>query len=113
MHELGITQSIVDIAQAHALEQGAQKVLQVRVAIGALSGVMPDAVAFCFEACCKNTFLEHSKLLIDHIPGKGHCLQCGKEISMDILTISCPHCGSFTLETLTGNELSIQEMEIE
>ena len=113
MHELGITQSIVDIAQAHAREQGAQKVLQVRVAIGALSGVMPDAVEFCFEACSKNTLLEHSRLIIDHIPGQGRCLQCRADIPLDILTVSCPHCGSLTLETLTGNELNIQEMEIE
>ncbi|HXV21659.1 MAG TPA: hydrogenase maturation nickel metallochaperone HypA, partial [Desulfuromonadales bacterium] len=46
MHEVGITRSIVEIAERTAREQGAARVLSVTVAIGALSGVVPEAVEF-------------------------------------------------------------------
>ena len=113
MHELGITKSIVDIAEKYALEQGAKRVLSVTVAVGELSGVIADAVEFCFEVCSKGTLLEQSKLNIERIAGRGRCRECGAEADMDTMTFSCPACGSFTLEPLAGEELSIKEMEIE
>ena len=113
MHELGITQNIVDIAQQHALEQGAQKVLSVTVMVGDLSGVIADAMEFCFEVCCKDTLLEQAELIIQRIPGRGRCRDCGTDIELDTTTFSCPACGSFALETVSGQELSIKEMEVE
>ena len=65
MHELGITQSIVDIAARTARDQGAERIVSVTVEIGSLSGVIPDAVEFCFEACSQGTLLEGSRLLIE------------------------------------------------
>lgn len=113
MHELGITQSIVDLAEQTAREQGATRILSVTVEIGELSGVVPDAVAFCFEACSKGTPLEGTRLIIDQIPGRGRCSQCGRETPMDHFTFACPVCDALGLERLQGEELRIREMEID
>jgi len=113
VHELGITQSIVDIADRTAREQQATKVLSVTVEIGALSGVIPDAVAFCFEACVQGTLLEGSRLIIEAIPGEGCCAACGATFAIDQLTYTCPVCGSLALQRLRGEELSLKEVEID
>ena len=113
MHEIGITQSIVEIAERHAREQGAARVLSVSVAIGELSGVVADAVEFCFEACTRGTFLDGARLIIETVPGRGRCGDCGAESPLDPYTFACPACGALALERLQGEELRITELEVE
>ncbi|PLX78240.1 MAG: hydrogenase maturation nickel metallochaperone HypA [Desulfuromonas sp.] len=113
MHELGITQSIVDIAARTARDQGAERIVSVTVEIGSLSGVIPDAVEFCFEACSQGTLLEGSRLLIEQIPGRGRCPECGAENDIDAYSFSCPACGALGLERLQGEELRIKELEVD
>ena len=113
MHELGITQSIVDIAEKTAREQNAEKVLSVTVEIGELSGVVAEAVEFCFEACIQQSFLEGSRLIIKRIPGLARCDECKTEVKIDNMTFSCECCGSYALQRLQGEELNIKEVEVE
>lgn len=113
MHELGITQSIVEIAEKTARDQDAKKVLSVTIEVGELSGVIPDAVEFCFEACVQETLLEGSRLIINKIPGLGKCDECRARVKLDNMTFSCPACGSYALQRTQGEELNIKEVEIE
>ena len=66
MHEMSITQSIVEICEEHA---GGRRVRSVTLEIGELSGVVPDAVEFCFAACTRDTLLDGALLTIDHHEG--------------------------------------------
>jgi len=113
MHEVGITRSLIEIAERHAREEGARRVVSVTVAVGALSGVVPEAVEFCFEACSKGTFLEGAQLVVERIPGKGRCGGCGAAIDLDPHTFACPACGALGPERLAGEELKITELEID
>lgn len=113
MHELGITQSIIEIAERTARESGAARVLSVTVEIGALAGVVPEAVAFCYDSCCKGTLLEDSQLVIESIAGRGRCPECRLELDIDPLTFVCPACGALGLERLAGEELRIKELEVD
>lgn len=113
MHEVGITQSIVEIAEKHAREQEASRVLSVTVEIGALSGVVPEAMEFCFEACTRGTLLEGARLIVERIPGKGRCSGCGAGIDLDPHTFACPACGALGPERLQGEELRITELEVD
>ena len=113
MHELGITQSIIDIAAEHARAQNATRVLSVTVEIGGLSGVIPDAVEFCFEACSKETLLDGARLIIDYLPGRARCAACDWEDRIDTLTYACPACGNLALTRLQGDELRVKELEID
>ena len=109
MHELGIAQSIVEIACEHA--QGA-KVRRVSLEIGELSAVMPDAIRFCFDVCCQGTSLEGATLEIAEVPGIAHCQQCGAEFAVDRLFAVCA-CGSSNLRLMQGQELKLKELETE
>ena len=110
MHELGITQSIVRIAEEHA---GGRPVKWVSLEIGKLSGVMVDAVRFCFDVCCKGTLLEGCRLEIDEPEGRAECLGCNAELTLTEPFGVCPRCGGVRLRFTAGDELKIKEMEVE
>ena len=113
MHELGITQSIVEIAERTAREQGAQRVTRVTVEIGALCGVVPAAVEFCFEACTAGTLLQGCRLEIHHVPGQGRCGACASQFPLAPQTFVCPVCGALGPTRLTGEELRVIELEVD
>ncbi len=113
MHEVGITQHILEIALDHARKARACKITSLSVEIGALSGVIPEAVEFCFEAVTRGTLAEGARLNIVRIPGRGRCRDCGRETELDTYTFNCPHCESFDLERLQGDELRLTELEID
>jgi hydrogenase nickel incorporation protein HypA/HybF len=107
MHELGIAQSIVEIAIAYA--QGV-KVRRVSLEIGKLTAVLPDAIEFCFDACCLGTVLEGATLEIIEKPGLALCRQCGAQVSLEHPFGIC-ECGSMDLEVIQGQELQLKELE--
>lgn len=110
MHELSITQNIVEIAEQNAAGRPISSIL---VEIGALSGVIPESVEFCFEACSRNTLLEGAHLRIEQIEGRACCRQCGTEQQIASYYDACSACGDFGLEILSGKELRVKQLEIE
>jgi hydrogenase nickel incorporation protein HypA/HybF len=113
LHELGITQSIIEIAERTAKQQNAAKIQSVTVEVGSLSGVVPEALEFCYEACSSGTMLEGSQLLIERIPARARCRNCSCEFPLEELLACCPECDSAASDLLSGEELRIKEMEID
>jgi hydrogenase nickel incorporation protein HypA/HybF len=109
MHELGITRNIVAIVGDAAK---GRRVRRVNLDVGELSGVMPDAIAFCFEAVVRGTSLEGAALEIRKIEALARCEACGAELVTRTLFTPCS-CGSRRLTRLRGQELNIKSMELE
>ena len=112
MHELSLTQSIIELAIHHANRENAVAIRSITVEIGALSGVVADAVEFAFDVCCKGTMADGAQLDIRRITGVGLCLECHRESQLEALTHVCPHCGRLSMETVQGQEMKFIEMEI-
>lgn len=114
MHEVGITQNIVDIIEENVRAQkGSAKVISVTVAIGELSGVIPESIEFCFDVCSQGTLLEGANLKIEHIKGRGRCNHCGANDGFTDVGFTCPDCGRSVAEIYQGKELKIIEVEVE
>ena len=111
MHELALTQSIVDLATGCARQQGLRKVTRVVVEVGAASGVEPDAVSFCFEIVTADTMARGAELHIDRIALRGACRRCGNEFPMAHLASACPECGSYGPRLLQGRELRVMSID--
>ncbi|CEJ84387.1 Hydrogenase nickel incorporation protein HypA [Hyphomicrobium sp. GJ21] len=109
MHELSITRNIVAIVSEAA--QG-RRVSRVTLEVGKLAGVMPDAIAFCFDTVAKGSPIEGAHLEIREVEGRCHCRSCGAEFSTPTLYTPCP-CGSRNVERLSGEELNIKSMQLE
>jgi hydrogenase nickel incorporation protein HypA/HybF len=110
MHELGVTQSIVEICETHA---AGRRVLAVSLEMGDLSGVVPEAVEFCFEACIRETLLEGARLHIERVPGTARCRICAAEFAVRSYHDACPTCGGYQVEILSGEELRVKQLEVE
>lgn len=113
MHELSLTLSLIEIAEDHARRENATIITSLTMEIGALSGVIPEAVEFAFEACSRDTLAEGATLEIRRIPALGHCQECGQECAMESLLDGCTTCDSFALKILKGQEMALIEMEID
>ncbi len=108
MHELAITQSVVDAVTERT---GATPVAAVRLRVGRLAGVVPDAMAFCFELVTAGTPLDGASLEIEQPPGRARCRACGADFELVDLILLCP-CGSADVELTTGGELQVSSVEV-
>jgi hydrogenase nickel incorporation protein HypA/HybF len=112
MHELEIMKSIVNTVQDHSRKSNAQEVLKVVLIVGRLSGVVPEALEFCFDICIKGTLLEGAQLEIQRVPSLGLCKECGKEFDLLENNFSCSRCGKENWEMISGRELIIKNLEV-
>ena len=110
MHEMSITQGIIDLCVEHA---GGRRIRSLDVEIGELSSAVPEAIEFCFEACSRDTLLEGARLNIFRVPGKGQCQECGQETPLAELYDPCGHCGGNRVTVVAGEELRVREIEVD
>jgi len=112
MHELGLTKNIVDSILGHARRNNAQNVVRVVLEVGKISGVVPEALEFCFWVCIKGTLIEGAQLEIRRIDAIGKCKKCIKEFNLLEDNFSCPNCQESNWELISGKELNIKELEV-
>ena len=113
MHELSIAQSIIDIVTQHLPDNNHSQVKSVIVRIGKLSNVLPDSLSFCFEAITKDTDFEKTELIMKIIPINIECKDCGKISETENYIFSCPSCESTNISIISGNDLNVEEIEVE
>ncbi|WP_424862555.1 hydrogenase maturation nickel metallochaperone HypA [Streptomyces sp. MMS24-I29] len=108
MHELSITQGIVEAVCERA---DGRPVRAVRVRVGILTAVVPEAMRFCFDLTTAGTAAEDALLEIDHVPGRAHCRACETDFLLNDLVLLCP-CGSSDVDVTSGRELQIVSMRV-
>jgi len=113
MHELSITESILEIATRHAIKSNAKKVTLINITIGNLSSIVDDSVQFYWDIIAKGTICEASKLHFERISAKLTCLACGITYEIEHELTPCPSCGSINLKVVSGEEFQLDSIEIE
>jgi hydrogenase nickel incorporation protein HypA/HybF len=113
MHELGVTQNILQIALEHAQKAGAKKIRSINLVIGDLSGVIDESVQFYFDFVSKETMAEGAKVVFKKVPVRFRCRACGKEFDFQGEDWACPGCQSPGPEILTGREFFMESIEVE
>jgi hydrogenase nickel incorporation protein HypA/HybF len=111
VHELSIAHSLVELAQQH-LPPEATRVVAVDVRIGALAGVVGDALEFCYAIATEGTRLQGSILRVHDVPGAWHCVICDAERTLDAtFLLRCQVCGAPAGDLLAGRELELTSIE--
>lgn len=111
MHELSITQGLLQIVLEEASKHSISKVSVVKLRIGQLTGVEPLSLSFCFELLTKDTLAEGADLQIDMVPIKRKCPNCLEVFETDNFSFVCPACSSVNTELITGRELYVEQIE--
>jgi hydrogenase nickel incorporation protein HypA/HybF len=111
MHEASIVEELIATV-ARRTPPGAQ-VLEVRVKVGLLTGVSPDAMAFYFEALAPETLGSQAALVARIEPLRGRCSACDRAFELEDPTWLCPGCGAPTLVFENGDELDLDALVID
>jgi hydrogenase nickel incorporation protein HypA/HybF len=113
MHELSIAMSIVEMAQEEALQRGVQ-VNAVHLKLGALSGVVKEALLSSYEMACDDTPLQGSRLVIEDVAVVVFCPNCNAQRPLhSVQFFCCAECGTPTSEIVQGKELEVVALEIQ
>jgi hydrogenase nickel incorporation protein HypA/HybF len=113
LHELSIAVALLEGVSEEAQRLGICRVDAVRVRIGALSGVAPDALSFSWELAAQGTIAAGSRLDIETVPLAIRCSACGDESTPPVATgLACTRCGSGPTTIVRGRELQLIAMEV-
>lgn len=108
MHEMSIALAVVDQVESATRPAGATAARSIRLQVGELAGVVPDALTFSFELACTGTPLEGAELVLEPVPARAHCGPCDHTWPVGMPPqLGCPRCGGATAELLSGRELQI------
>ncbi|MFH8370206.1 hydrogenase maturation nickel metallochaperone HypA [Streptomyces sp. NPDC018031] len=113
MHELSIAAAVVETAGRTARAHGAAAVEAVRLRIGELAGVVPDALRFSFELVAEGTEVAGAELVIDAVPARAACDGCRSEFAVGSPPLLwCPRCDRPAARVTGGRELEVTEVRL-
>ncbi len=112
MHELAVCRNMLAQVSAIAAEHGARAVARVSVRIGPLSGVEPELLRRAFPLAAAGTAARGAELVIDTLPVRVHCEQCGHDSHATPQNLVCRHCGDWRTRLVGGDEMLLAEVEL-
>lgn len=112
MHEVGIIQSTLELAERSARDSGARQIHRLRLRVGQMTGVVREALEFAFEVVRQGTMAAEATLEVESVPAACWCRRCQAEFASDDMIYVCPQCGQLSSELRRGLELELASLEI-
>ena len=112
MHEMSLAEGVLQLIEDAARQQAFSTVSTVWLEIGQLSGVEPEALAFCFDAVTRGSIAQGARLEIIRLPGTGWCMACAQTVPMNEVFGECPLCGSPQVQVTGGTEMRVKELDV-
>lgn len=113
MHELPVTQSILEIALRHAEQAGAKEIKQINLLIGQYASLVDDSIQFYWQIIAEGTIAQNAVLHFERVPVEFTCQDCGAVYQPQEDTFACPQCLSPRVRVTRGEELRVESIEIE
>ncbi|PKU24932.1 hydrogenase maturation nickel metallochaperone HypA [Telmatospirillum siberiense] len=111
MHEASIVSGLMRILLDHAARHGVRRIASVTVKVGRLRSVEPRALIGCFEVFAEDTIAEGAELLVESVPIRGRCDDCGAEMEIAGFVFRCDRCQGGRITVTSGQELYIDSFE--
>lgn len=111
MHELAVTQSILEIALQHAEQAGAGRITDLHLVIGQLSSMVDDSVQFYWDLISQGTPAEGARLHFRRVPVEMQCRACDHRYTPDG-DFMCPACGSDQVQVVAGEEFYLEAIDV-
>lgn len=113
MHELSVTQNMLDIVLEQAEKAGAREVEKISLIIGEMTGVVKECVQFYFNFLSRGTLAEGATLSFTMVATKARCQACDRTFELGEFEWACPYCGGERMEIVAGKELFVESIEVE
>lgn len=115
MHELQVTQRILDIVLQHASGHDVSRIVLVRLKIGALTDLEDEWIQRYFDYLSRGTLAEDAKLAIQRTPIVLECDSCSRSFDVrrdELGAAVCPECGASDSRLVSGREYRIENIEV-
>lgn len=112
MHELSVCQALIRQVEDIARQHQAAEIRTVNVQIGPLSGVEPDLLAQAFPLASAGTAAKTSRLVIERLPIRVRCQNCGAETEAAANRLLCGMCGDWRTQLVSGDEMLLASIEL-
>ncbi|MCW8851484.1 MAG: hydrogenase maturation nickel metallochaperone HypA [Gammaproteobacteria bacterium] len=113
MHELAICQSLMEQVESIAHERDAKRVTSITIGMGPLSGVEFQLLKNAYPIASAGTVAEDAELVIEHLPIRVRCNQCGSESDALPNKLTCKQCGDWRTTLISGDEMMLMSLELE
>ena len=113
LHEMAMVSSIFNIIDDNIKQYNINRVIQVKLIVGDMTGVEDMTMKGCFELFAQDTPVEGAQLVIEHVPIKARCRTCGNEFVVQNMHYKCANCGNERISIISGKELYIDSIEAE
>jgi hydrogenase nickel incorporation protein HypA/HybF len=111
MHELAVTQNILEIALRHA--EAGQHITDLYIVIGDLSSMIDDSVQFYWDIISQNTPAQGAALHFRRIPAEMLCSNCNQRYALEGDQFACPACGGTHATLVAGEEFYLDSIEVQ
>lgn len=101
---------VLDEAARQARAHGGTVIQLIHLRVGTLSGVVPEALEFAFQALKAGTPAADAHLEIEPVPARARCRRCGLEFALDEPALPCPTCAGWDTELVCGRELELTRL---
>jgi hydrogenase nickel incorporation protein HypA/HybF len=113
VHELSITQSMLEIVLKQAEQAHAKKVTQINLIIGEMTGIVSASVQFYLDILTKETIAAGARVSFTIVPSKAMCRNCQQPFELKEFDWTCPHCQGNIIDVTAGKELIVESIEVE
>ena len=113
MHELAVTESLLEIALRHADRAGARRIVCLNLVVGELASIVDDSVQFYWDIISQDTIAEGAQLRFERVPGALRCMGCGHTFPMSGSSYICPVCGERQVVVAGGDEFRLESIEVD
>jgi hydrogenase nickel incorporation protein HypA/HybF len=113
MHELSVTESILEISLRHAKNANAKRITNLYLVIGQLASIVDDSVQFYWDIISQDTIADGSKLHFKRIPATLVCQVCDHQYTPGNDGFSCPQCKSEKIKVISGEEFFMEAIDVE
>ena len=110
---MSICRSLLGIVAEQARQHRVNRVLEVKIEVGALRGIVPGHLRYYFDFVKKGTVADGAALVVDLVPGEARCHGCGTRFALDDQGFVCPGCGGDDVDAVAGLELRVKTMRVE
>jgi hydrogenase nickel incorporation protein HypA/HybF len=114
MHEFSLIMSMLDLAEDAARAEGARRITRIHLEIGALAGVVPEALEFAFSGARQGTLAAEASLDVTYLPAIAYCSACEATFELDNRwgIAMCPICDTLSADLRQGRELRLADVTV-
>src|SRR5512134_547321 len=113
MHELSVTESLLEIAVRHAEKANAKRVTDLNIVIGDLASMVDESIQFYWDIIARDTMAEGAMLHFRRVPAELQCNTCAEKYHPTDKELVCPKCGGVGAKIIAGEEFALESIDVE